>query len=52
MSDTETKSITSIKNIIGLLVHDTDNTNVVYKSKLKIIKRTKFISSTLSRKWI
>lgn len=40
------------KNKIDLLIHGTDNKNLVDKSKLKIIKRTRFISSTLLREWI
>tara|TARA_B100000989_G_scaffold152623_1_gene113861 strand:+ start:403 stop:786 length:384 start_codon:yes stop_codon:yes gene_type:complete len=38
------------KNQIDFLVHGNDNKNKVKKSKLKIYKRTKGISSTLLRK--
>ena len=38
------------KNKIDFLVHGNDNKNKVKKSKLKIYKRTKGISSTLIRK--
>ena len=38
------------KNQIDFLVHGNDNKNKIQKSKLKIYKRTKGISSTLLRK--